>query len=51
MRDLHFGGGFVEKSGGGDGDERDGKVDHHRLIFSLPFVNGDFIFLIANSNL
>lgn len=45
VRDLHFGGGFAEKSSGGDGDERDGKVDLHLYMFPLPFVNQDFIFL------
>lgn len=45
VRDLHFGGGFAKKSGGGDGDEGDGKVDLHRFMFPLPFVNQDFTFL------
>jgi hypothetical protein len=39
VRDLHFGGGFVEKTGGADGDEGEGKVALHHCNFVSAYVH------------
>jgi len=38
VRDLHFGGGFVAKTGGGDGDEGEGKVGLHHFYLVSAYV-------------
>lgn len=51
VRDLHFGGGFVGKAGGGDGDE-EGKVCLHRFNFvsqnMATIFTGEFIYFTCN---